>query len=154
VQWGMAADGQNVYASVSDAAVASNLNGLDPKQGGGLTALRITDGSRVWHKDPVPCGDRPRCSPAQSAALTGIPGVIFSPSMDGHLRAYTTEEGNILWDFDTVRDYQTVNGVKAKGGSIDGPGAVIVNGMLFINSGYSRFGGIPGNVLLAFAPAD
>ena len=45
-----------------------------------------------------------------------------------------------------------VNGVKARGGSIDGPGAVIVNGMVFVNSGYSRFGGIAGNVLLAFAP--
>jgi len=80
--------------------------------------------------------------------------MVFSPSMDGHLRAYSTEEGNILWDFDTVRDYKTVNGVTAKGGSIDGPGAVVVHGMLFINSGYSRFGGICGNVLLAFEPAD
>jgi len=151
VQWGMASDGQNVYASVSDAVVATNLNGLDPKQGGGLTALRVGDGSRVWHKDPAPCGDRPNCSPAQSAALTLIPGVVFSPSMDGHLRAYSTEEGNALWDFDTVRDYKTVNGVTAKGGSIDGPGAVVVNGMLFVNSGYSRFGGIRGNVLLAFS---
>jgi polyvinyl alcohol dehydrogenase (cytochrome) len=105
----------------------------------------------VWHKDPAPCGDRPNCSPAQSAALTLIPGVVFSPSMDGHLRAYSTEEGNALWDFDTVRDYKTVNGVTAKGGSIDGPGAVVVNGMLFVNSGYSRFGGIRGNVLLAFS---
>ncbi len=36
--------------------------------------------------------------------------------------------------------------------TVPGPGAVVVNGMLFINSGYSRFGGMPGNVLLAFAP--
>ena len=151
VQWGMATDWQNVYAAVSDAAVATSLNGLDPKQGGGLTALRVGDGTRVWHKDPAACGDRPNCSPAQSAALTLIPGVVFSPSMDGHLRAYSTEEGNILWDFDTVRDYKTVNGVTGKGGAIDGPGPVIVNGMLFVNSGYSRFGGIRGNVLLAFS---
>ena len=154
VQWGMASDGQNLYASVSDAVFTKSLNGLDPNQGGGLTALRIADGSRIWHKDPAPCGNRANCSPAQSAALTAIPGVVFSPSMDGHLRAYSTEEGNILWDFDTVRDYKTVNGVTAKGGSMDGPGAVIVNGMLFVNSGYSRFGGIRGNVLLAFAPAE
>jgi polyvinyl alcohol dehydrogenase (cytochrome) len=72
--------------------------------------------------------------------------------MDGHLRAFSAEDGRILWDFDTVRDYATVNGVKAKGGSIDGPGAVVVKGMVFVNSGYSRFGGMPGNVLLAFAP--
>jgi polyvinyl alcohol dehydrogenase (cytochrome) len=154
VQWGMASDGQNLYASVSDAVFTKSLNGLDPNQGGGLTALRIADGSRIWHKDPAPCGARANCSPAQSAALTAIPGVVFSPSMDGHLRAYSTEEGNILWDFDTVRDYKTVNGVTAKGGSMDGPGAVIVNGILFVNSGYSRFGGIRGNVLLAFSLAE
>ena len=154
VQWGMSTDGQNVYAATSDARVASSLNGLDPKEGGGITALRVADGSQVWHKDPAPCGDRANCSPAQSAALTAIPGVVFSPSMDGHLRAYSTEEGNILWDFDTAREYKTVNGVTARGGSIDGPGAVIVNGMLFINSGYSRFGGMRGNVLLAFAVSE
>jgi len=58
----------------------------------------------------------------------------------------------VIWDFDTAREFQTVNGIKARGGSIDGPGPVIANGMVFINSGYSRFGGMPGNVLLALAP--
>ena len=72
--------------------------------------------------------------------------------MDGHLRAYTAEDGKVIWDFDTAREFQTVNGVKAKGGSIDGPGPVVVNGMLLINSGYSRFGGMAGNVLLCFSP--
>jgi polyvinyl alcohol dehydrogenase (cytochrome) len=57
----------------------------------------------------------------------------------------------VIWDFDTSRDFQTVNDIKANGGSVDGPGAVVVNGMLFVNSGYSRFGGMPGNVLLAFS---
>jgi len=75
---------------------------------------------------------------------------IFSGSQDGHLRAYSTRDGSILWDFDTVQDYKTVNGVKGSGGAIDGPGAVVVNGMVFVNSGYMRFGGAPGNVLLAF----
>jgi polyvinyl alcohol dehydrogenase (cytochrome) len=51
-----------------------------------------------------------------------------------------------------MREFDTVNGVKAHGGSIDGPGPVVVNGMVFINSGYPRNGGVPGNVLLAFAP--
>ena len=83
--------------------------------------------------------------------MTVIPGVVFSGSVDGHLRAYSAEDGKILWDFDTVRDYQTVNGVKARGGSLDGPGAVVVGGMLFVNSGYPGTGGMPGNVLLAFS---
>jgi len=99
----------------------------------------------------VPCGARPNCSPAQLAAVTAIPGAVFSGSQDGHLRAYSTRDGKILWDFDTVQDYKTVNGVKGSGGAIDGPGPVVVNGMVFVNSGYMRFGGAPGNVLLAFA---
>jgi polyvinyl alcohol dehydrogenase (cytochrome) len=72
--------------------------------------------------------------------------------MDGHVRAYAAQDGRIIWDFDTVRDFKTVNGIKANGGALDGPGAVVVHGMVFVNSGYSRFGGMPGNVLLAFSP--
>ena len=56
----------------------------------------------------------------------------------------------MLWDVETAKDYTTVNGVKAKGGSLDGAGPVVVGGMVFVNSGYPRFGGMPGNVLLAF----
>jgi polyvinyl alcohol dehydrogenase (cytochrome) len=56
----------------------------------------------------------------------------------------------VLWDFDTAREFDAVNKVPARGGSIDGPGAVVANGMVFINSGYPRNGGMPGNVLLAF----
>ena len=158
VQWGMASDGQNVYAAASDAHSITTATAriMDPKQGGGLTALRIGDGSKVWYVAPAPCApNAPQgCSPAQSAALTAIPGVVFSGSLDGHLRGYSSEDGKILWDFDTVRDYHAVDGLPAKGGSLDGPGAVVVKGMLFVNSGYSRFGGIAGNVLLAFAPEN
>ena len=157
VQWGMASDGQKVYAATSDLARgAASKDPLDPrpapldsKQGGGLTALRIGTGEKVWHAPPVPCGSRPNCSPAQAAAVTAIPGVIFSGSLDGHLRAYSAEEGKILWDFDTVREYETVNGVHASGGALNGPGAVVVGGMLFVNSamqerrsGRKRFAGI------------
>jgi outer membrane protein assembly factor BamB len=78
-------------------------------------------------------------------------GAVFSGSLDGHLRAFSTEDGHLLWDFDTVRDYFTVNGVPAKGGSIDGAGPVVVDGVLYLNSGYPRLGGMPGNALLAFS---
>ena len=154
VQWGMASDGEYVYAASSDAVATRTATAriLDPKVGGGLSALRIADGSTVWRAAPVPCTDRPNCSPAQSAALTAIPGVVFSGALDGHLRAYSTRDGTVIWDVDTIRSYDTVNGVKASGGAIDGPGAVVSGGMVFVNSGYMRFGGQPGNVLLAFAP--
>ncbi|PWT98097.1 MAG: cytochrome C oxidase Cbb3 [Terriglobia bacterium] len=160
VQWGMASDGPRVYAATSDVArgganpdpLDPGPLPLDPKQGGGLTALRVDTGDKVWYTAPAPCGARPGCSPAQSAAVTAIPGLVFSGSIDGHLRAYSAEEGRVVWDFDTVRDYQTVNGITGQGGSLNGPGPVIVNGMLFVNSGYARNGGMAGNVLLAFAP--
>ena len=158
VQWGMATDGQNVYAAASDALSIAGpaARTMDSKQGGGFTALRVADGHKIWYVAPAPCAPTaPQgCSPAQSAAVTAIPGVVFSGSLDGHLRAFASEDGKILWDFNTVRGYQAVNGLKAKGGSIDGPGAVVVKGMLFVNSGYARFGGMPGNVLLAFAPGE
>jgi polyvinyl alcohol dehydrogenase (cytochrome) len=51
-----------------------------------------------------------------------------------------------------VRDFETVNGVKARGGSLSATGPVLANGMMFVNSGYGTLGGMPGNVLLAFAP--
>ena len=80
----------------------------------------------------APRGTPSGCSPAQSAAVTAMPGIVFSGSNDGHLRGYSTEDGKILWDFDTTAEFQTVNGVKAKGGSLDGPGAVVVHGMVFV----------------------
>jgi polyvinyl alcohol dehydrogenase (cytochrome) len=164
VQWGMASDGRNVYAAVSDivrppggvAAVGSLGNAaLDPVQGGGLTALDLTTGTKAWFAPSTPCAaQRLGCSPAQPGAVTAIPGVVFSGAIDGHIRAFSTSDGALLWDFDTVRDYRTVNGVAARGGSLDGAGPVIAGGRVFVNSGYPRFGGMPGNVLLAFGVDD
>jgi polyvinyl alcohol dehydrogenase (cytochrome) len=78
--------------------------------------------------------------------------VVFSGSLDGHLRAFSPEDGQILWDVDTVKSYVTINGVPARGGSLDGAGPVVAGGLLLVNSGYPRFGGAAGNVLLAFEP--
>jgi polyvinyl alcohol dehydrogenase (cytochrome) len=160
-QWGSAADGENMYIAVSDLEFSgmtpdsSSPQGfrvdLAPDKGGGLFALRLATGAQAWSTKPVLCGDRKRCSPAQSAAVTALPGVVFSGSVDGHLRAYSSTDGKVVWDVDTVREYQTVNGLKANGGSLDGPGPVIAGGMLYVNSGYGQWGGMPGNVLLAFS---
>jgi len=107
VLWGMAADGQNAYAAVSDVARQrrtatdpSDLrqNDLDPEKGGGLTAIRLVDGSKAWFAPGRAC-DLPKagCSPAQPAAVTAIPGVVFSGSVDGHMRAFAAEDGRVLW---------------------------------------------------------
>ena len=165
VQWGMAADAQHVYVAVSDLRVAPVAAGtpgaqptpfgvdlrVDPEAGGGLLALQLATGAVVWRTPHPGCKGAPGCSPAQSAAVTAIPGVVFSGGLDGHLRAYAAAAGKIIWDVDTKGMYATVNGVPAQGGALDGPGAVVVDGMLYLNSGYAIFGGVPGNVLLAFA---
>jgi polyvinyl alcohol dehydrogenase (cytochrome) len=125
---------------------------LDPKKGGGLHAIDLKTGKLVWSTKPIPCPEtRTDCSPAQSAAVTAIPGVVFSGSVDGHLRAYSASTGDVLWDTDTEREFQTVNGKPARGGSLDVAGPAVINGMVFVNSGYSQWGGVPGNVLLAFS---
>jgi polyvinyl alcohol dehydrogenase (cytochrome) len=155
IEWGSATDQSNVYVALSDIGrilvPGSIATEADPKQGGGMFALSLEKGERVWYMPPRGCGDRKRCSPAQSAAVSAIPGVAFSGSVDGNLRAYSTKDGSILWAFDTVGSYKTVNGVEAKGGSLDGAGPAIGGGMLFVNSGYVIWGGMPGNVLLAFS---
>ena len=157
IQWGSASDGANMYVAVSDIGFLKMGFGpgqklvVDPKAGGGLFALDVATGKRVWSAEPPPCGERPNCSPAQSAAVTAIPGAVFSGSVDGHLRGYSAKDGKIIWDFDTTQEFTTVNGVTARGGSIDGPGPTIAGGMLYAGSGYGAWGGLPGNVLLAFS---
>jgi polyvinyl alcohol dehydrogenase (cytochrome) len=139
VAWGSAADHRSLYVAISG-SLAQPANAS-----GSLTALDMTTGVARWHTAaPEPnCGWGERnCSHAQAQAVTVMPGSAFSGSMDGHLRAYSTIDGKILWDFDTAKDFQTTNGIKASGGPLDHGGATIVNGMLYINSG---------NALLAFS---
>jgi polyvinyl alcohol dehydrogenase (cytochrome) len=163
IQWGSATDGKNMYVANSDISWtkgekefsrASNGNlerrTVDPKAGGGLFAIDAATGKRVWAAAPPSCGEQPMCSPAQSAAVTAMPGVVFSGGVDGHLRAYSARDGKVVWDFDTAREYKTVNGLTASGGAIDGPGPAIAGGMVYVCSGYGVWGGKAGNVLLAF----
>lgn len=151
IEWGPATDEENIYVAVSDVQL-NNQGQVSPKGGGGLLALQLADGKQTWRVDPPLCSEtRKGCSPAQSAAVTVIPGVVFSGSLDGHLRAYSTTDGRVIWDFDTAREFTTVNGVSGRGGAINGPGPTAVGGMLFVNSGYGFLGQMPGNVLLAFA---
>ncbi|MGY8681091.1 PQQ-binding-like beta-propeller repeat protein [Bradyrhizobium sp. UFLA05-153] len=150
-EWGSAADQDRIYVALSDVRfLRDGTRRLDSTQGGGLFALDLASGKVLTEVAPVPCGRRPQCSPALSAAISVIPGVVFSGGVSGYLRAYATADAKLLWEFDTSRDYKAVNGVPAFGGAIDGPGPVIVDGMLYTNSGYGQWSGTAGNVLLAF----
>jgi len=152
-EWGSASDGTNLYVAISDLRFAGgSLLGLrlDPRAGGGLHAIRARDGDVVWSAPPPVCGDRPACSPAQAAPVSVMPGAVFSGGLDGVLRAYSTTDGAVLWSFDTVQEFATVNGVTARGGSIDTGGPAIARGMVLTTSGNGTWGGQRGNVLLAF----
>ena len=146
--WGSATDGVNVYVGNADAFLQRTGAG----QPGGLFALRNDTGDVIWHAVPPKpaCLGTPGCSPSQAGAVTSVPGVVFSGSMDGHLRAYSTQDGSVLWDFDTLKQFDTVNAVKAHGGSLNGSGATVVDNKLYVPAGYGSLGGMPGNVLLAF----
>ena len=144
IEWGPAVDATNAYFAVSDFRLENP---------GGLHAVNLVSGQRAWMTPAPPpacTGPAPNCSGAQSAAITVIPGVVFSGSVDGALRAYSTADGTIVWTFDANREFTTVNGVKANGASFGGGGPVVAGGMLFTNSGYGAPAGRAGNVLLAF----
>lgn len=142
-QWGTSSDGELAYFGVADL--------LTPTPGG-MHAVRIADGTAAWKVGPQPklCGNKPGCAAGQGSATTAIPGAVLSSGMDGGVRAYSAKDGTILWQFDTNRDFETVNGVNARGGSMDGTGPIVVDGMIYLNSGYGGLIGVPGNVLLAF----
>jgi polyvinyl alcohol dehydrogenase (cytochrome) len=145
MEFGSALDGRQAYFPVAD---------TNQPTAGELHAVKLDSGERAWMAPPRPllCGDRRRgCTPAILAAITVIPGVVFAGAQDGGIRAYSTADGSLLWEYDTNGDFNTVNGVPATGASINGPGPIVAGGMLFINSGYGALGGRPGNVLLAFS---
>jgi polyvinyl alcohol dehydrogenase (cytochrome) len=146
--WGGAGDEQGVaYLGISDFTAGK------PEAGGGLIAMQIATGEKLW-LTPAPkptCLGVPGCSAAQPAPVTVIPGVAFLGSWDGHIRAYETNKGAIIWDFNTAQDFATVNGVKAKGGSINSMAPTVAGGVVYVTSGYSG-AAMPGNVLLAFSP--
>jgi polyvinyl alcohol dehydrogenase (cytochrome) len=147
IEWGFAVDDATAYVSLS--------NAFEKKAGeaGGVTAIRIADGTKRWSVPPPAdtCNARAGCNTGQPAAVSVIPNVVFSGSLDGHLRAYDSASGKVVFDVNTLNEYETVNRIQARGGSLNGPGATVVGGMVFVSSGYSSLGFMPGNVLLAFS---
>ena len=150
VHWGMATDGQFVYAANSDNFFGIDKTNPELKACPGIYALEINTGKLVWKTNNPACDDKKNCLPYNSAAPAVIPGIVFAGSLDGHMRAYDSKEGKIIWDFNTGGVFETTNGIKGSGGSLDGPAPVISDGMLFVNSGYGILGEVQGNLLLAF----
>jgi polyvinyl alcohol dehydrogenase (cytochrome) len=116
-------------------------------------ALDLKTGEEVWYV-PLASPEGRQNQRGVVGAVTLIPGVLLSGARDGMIRAASSRTGQLLWEFDSAKEFTTVNGVAARGGSAASGGPVVANGMVFIGSGYPGFqGGQPGNVLLAFAPS-
>jgi polyvinyl alcohol dehydrogenase (cytochrome) len=147
ILWGTAYDGRRVYAATA-VANPGTLFGLDPATGEILwrtpnPADGCTTGGAAAHGDA--------CHLAHRSAVTATPGLVYVGSMDGKMRIYRAENGEVLWQYDTIREYTGVNHATGSGGAIAGHGgAVVAHGMLYVQSGNYTWFGIPGRVLLAF----
>lgn len=172
IHWGMAVSGETMIVPVADPE--RDRPGYTPKPG--LSALDISTGEVLWQKpveracefDP---SKRPlvglaamRAAKTQtleeqyqcsfyyglSSAATVTPELAFSGSLDGSIRAYDIDNGDILWQTKTAVPFNATNGISGHGGAIDVAGQVVADGWLYVLSGYSMFGQLPGNMLLAY----
>ncbi len=176
IHWGMALSGDRLLVAAAD----PERDRPEYRPRPGLTALDLSTGEVLWHRGvergcDIADEDKPlvglqnmragaqpaleqqyRCSfyYGLSAALTATPELVFSAALDGRVRAYDLESGEILWQTGTARAFATRNGVSGHGGAIDVGGQVLADGWLYVQSGYSMFGQLPGNVLLAYRVRD
>jgi polyvinyl alcohol dehydrogenase (cytochrome) len=155
IEWGTSFDGTRLYVA-TDIAVPGTLFALNPATGRLIwkhpepLLTCFTGGAALFIKIlPI------ECLPALGSAVASSPGLVWEGAADGKFHAYDAATGKILWSFDTVRSYtNTVDHVLGQGGSIDGGGTVVANGMVYEGSGFTHFGitgtEMPGNMLLAF----
>lgn len=153
VHWGISLADKTLYVPITDTKFLPSEQPLPAHPG--MNAVDALTGKTLW-STPAPdvcrADQKPGCDAGLSAPPTSMPGAVFAGAYDGHLRAYDAKSGKVLWDFDTAREFETVNGVKAHGGSIEAAGPVIAEGLVLVNSGYLFGGRMAGNVLLVFAP--
>lgn len=155
VHWGLATDGRRVFAPISDPVTHKEAR---PEPG--MNALDIATGEVVWRQSvsaDCSAGRRDRFAACDTRyGLSAVPlvvdGSVIAGSVDGRLYVFDAATGEVVFHFDTLRDFETVNGVPGKGGAIDAHSIAAGAGMIFVGSGYGRFGQPPGNVLLAFRP--
>jgi len=156
IHWGLAIDDERVFAPINDPALP--VAGYVPQPA--MNAVAIETGKVLWSKPVQPdcangrqerfalCGERY----GLSASPLVIDKSVVAGAVDGRLYIYAAASGDIVWQYDTLRDFPTLNGVEGKGGSIESHSVFAGAGMLFVGSGYGQFSQAPGNVLLAFRP--
>ena len=130
--WGGATDAENVYYGLS---------------GGGIVAIRLTDGHIAWRRELPPASGK---TSSNATPVTEIAGLLLIGGSDGRLHALSSHDGAELWHDDTARSFETVDQVPAHGGSIVSPGPTVADDMVFVASGYSIVQSLTGNVVLAY----
>ncbi len=153
VHWGMAVNGSMLIVPINDPVPGPGVERMP-----GVYALDIDTGEVLWSHAAVPQCDSgfskgapwPDCPYTFSAAASAANDLAFVGSLSGVAYAFAAKTGQVVWEFNTAAEFESVNGIPAQGGSIDGPGIQVAGDMLFVGSGYSLFGEKPGNALLAF----
>jgi polyvinyl alcohol dehydrogenase (cytochrome) len=147
----MAAAKDTLFVPITDTSYGEGSN---HKRKPGLFSINAGNGELNWYSQT---NDRCRpdvrlgCDPGLSAAITGTENAIFAGGLDGYLYAFDTETGDVIWEFATDKEFDSLSGDIARGGSIDADGPVVIDGHVLINSGYSFGGRMPGNALLVFS---
>ena len=152
IEWGFSTDGETAYVPVIDADA-------DYVADGSLTAIDVASGTPKWRVENVvpACEGKtaPPCNNGFTAPTTVVGDFVFAGTNDGLIRIYEAASGKQIWSFDTVREYQGVNGRTGQGGSLGFGGPVISGNNFYQMSGLDIFNiGLPGNVLLAFEIPD
>jgi polyvinyl alcohol dehydrogenase (cytochrome) len=153
IHFGMAAVGGTVFVPMSD--WDDSMLPVDEARPG-LSALDAFTGKEKWYTPANDvCGGREYCARGIAAAITAIPGMVLAGHRDGRLRIYDAADGSVLWEYNTDRAFTTPTGAVAEGGSMGGgSGPMVVDGRVYVNSGYGIYYGMPGNALLVFGPPD
>ena len=153
IHWGMTIDDDSIFIPIADLPEKTTSQ-FSPMPG--IHALRIKDGYKEWYRPATPvCKDEEyHCYPSVSAAPSRAGDMIITGSMNGIIEIISTRDGNLLWSFDTVKQFKTINQIPANGGSIDSNGPFIAGNYLIATSGYDIYGQLTGNVLLVFSVED
>ena len=160
IHWGIAADETHVYAPISfpgrDLPDQTVPDDIKP----GIYAVNLETGEIDWafHVE-ASCTEEERELMPRCAALYGLSGApsvigdyVVTGGLDGILYVLNRDTGELVWQYRTAREFETVNGVDAHGAAIDNASIIATNGLLIMNSGYGLFGAGAGNVMLAFRP--
>ena len=153
VHWGIATDGARVVAAIND-PIITGIETPHP----GIYSVDLKTGKQAWGFDATPnCeGERGKlvanCATKYgfSAAPLIVDGAVVAATLGGEVLIFDNKTGQMLNRIDTLGPKKTMNGIEAKGGSIDSHAISAGAGMLFINSGYAGFDQTRGNALIAY----